>query len=197
MKITKIFEAFINEESLDDYDINHPFYQFKDGYILGSNANIDPEYDDEKTLKRLLNNTKDESEPFKIAYDFAIRSKLSGKTPISSSNDILKLAKQMVSGFIKEENEEEPLSQLPSVYADRYEKLRDAYDDGWSDAEDYAYNVEYRLTGLTKRYKDSIKALFDDYKKRKPIRTPNTRKEYEEGWDEFVNNFINKKIGNK
>ena len=47
--------------------------------------------------------------------------------------------------FIKEENEEEPLSQPSSVYADRLKKTRDAYEDGW---------------------------------------------------DEFVNNFINKKIGN-
>lgn len=95
-----------------------------------------------------------------------------------------------------EENKEEPLSQPSSVYADRLKKTRDAYEDGWSDAESYAYNVEYRLTGLTKRYKDSIKSLFDDYKKRTPIRPSNLRKEYEEGWDEFVNNFINKKIGN-
>jgi hypothetical protein len=196
MKLSKIFESFINEESLDDYDINHPFYQFKDGYILGSNENIDPEYDDEKTLRRLLNNIKHESEPFKIAYDLAIRSKLSGKTPVASSNDILKLAKQMVSGFIKEADEEEPLSQPFHVYAARYQAARDAHEDGWSDAEDYADKVEYRITGLTKRYKDGIKSIFDDYKKRTPIRTSTqaARKEYEEGWDAFVDAFINKKI---
>lgn len=95
LSLKKILET-LKEESLDDYDIRHPYYQFKDGYILGQSVGIDPEFDTEKRIAREMKQVQHESEPFKIAYEFAMKQKLASQPTINSQVELLNLAKNMV-----------------------------------------------------------------------------------------------------